>query len=265
MKLWVQGRDDGWREVEAGVVLEVNWCLDSAVGASAVKLVNPEEQGINSAGENCRSRGALGVRCRRPQCRATGLPQQPPPLYKTSSRHCLTQYVETDLCSSTHIDMHNSSSVHYCCEERGVKVPSQELIGSSVTDCAELIDPLWGMLHLQTPLIFLHWLCGGKALFSLLPSFFLDFFAAGSQTKTWGYIVWGVSTPLLLAPCWLFPHRLQKRVLLGRKLGWTKEDVHPPVIVLCMSSCIHEECVCLNYVCAQGVRSRGGWQHVWAE
>lgn len=78
MRVWVQGRDDGGRGVVvAGVLLEVNWCLDSAVGDSAVKLVNPEEQGISSAGENCLSRGALGVRCRRPQCHATGLPQQP--------------------------------------------------------------------------------------------------------------------------------------------------------------------------------------------
>ena len=55
----------GWR---------LNRCLDSAVGANAVKLLNPEEQGISSAGVNCRSRGALGACCPRPQYHAAGLP-----------------------------------------------------------------------------------------------------------------------------------------------------------------------------------------------
>lgn len=35
-------------------------CLDSAVGASAVKLVNPEEQGISSAGGEPPRQGGSG-------------------------------------------------------------------------------------------------------------------------------------------------------------------------------------------------------------
>lgn len=93
-----------------GKVWRVNQCLDSAVWASAVKLVNPEKQGINSAGGNRLGRGALEACCPQPQCHATGLlgpaaPHPTPYPSKASSRHCLTYYVQTDLCSNTHTDI----------------------------------------------------------------------------------------------------------------------------------------------------------------
>lgn len=65
-----------------------------------MKLVNPEEQGISSAGGIRLGRGALGTRCPRPQCHAAGLPglaAPPPPLqppvtppHETSPRLRLT-------------------------------------------------------------------------------------------------------------------------------------------------------------------------------
>lgn len=43
--------------IVAGEVLGVSQCLDSAAGGDAVKLVNPVEMGISSAGGARRSRG----------------------------------------------------------------------------------------------------------------------------------------------------------------------------------------------------------------
>lgn len=106
----------------------VDGCLDSAVGASSVKLVNPEEQRISSAGGNRCSRGALGARCPRPRRHAAGLPCWLPsspsflPPSKTSPRLCPTQYVETDPHTNPHKyikDMHCNTPVHYWCGEAG--------------------------------------------------------------------------------------------------------------------------------------------------
>lgn len=48
-------------EIVTGEVLGVSQRLDSAAGGDAVKLVNPVEMGISSAGGTRRSRGAVGV------------------------------------------------------------------------------------------------------------------------------------------------------------------------------------------------------------
>lgn len=59
--------------IVVGEVLGVSQCPDSAAGGDAVKLVNPVEMGISSAGGACRSRGAVGV-CPCEQCHAVAAP-----------------------------------------------------------------------------------------------------------------------------------------------------------------------------------------------
>lgn len=59
--------------IVAGQVLGVSQCLDSAAGGDAVKLVNPVEMGISTAGGARRSRGAVGV-CPCKQCHAASAP-----------------------------------------------------------------------------------------------------------------------------------------------------------------------------------------------
>lgn len=89
--------------IVAGEVLGVSQCLDSAAGGDAVKLVNPVEMGISSAGGARHSRGAVGV-CPCEQCHAAVAPHTSM-LYtpsKTHPRRCLIQYDETDLRSNKH-------------------------------------------------------------------------------------------------------------------------------------------------------------------
>lgn len=69
-------------------VQRVNQCFDSAVGARAVKLVNPEEQGISSAGgvELPQQGGSGSPLSPRPECHALGLWLiSPPPITRALS------------------------------------------------------------------------------------------------------------------------------------------------------------------------------------
>ena len=89
----------GEGELWLGHVQRVYQCFTSTVGVRAVKLVNPEEQGISSAGGEAASAGVSGSPLSpRPQSHALGLwglADLPPPLppitpQKTFPRHFLT-------------------------------------------------------------------------------------------------------------------------------------------------------------------------------
>ena len=175
-------RVEGWWCWWLGKGWRLNGCLDSAVGASAVKLVNPEEQGISSAGGKRLGRGALGTRCPRPQCHAAGLPgmaapppppPQPPvaPLTKLAPGSVWPSTLETDPHSYTQAYKRHAQTAHQFITGAAERLKGRWEESEGVFTWAHWFQcdwlcrahrPTWGLLHIRTPLISSRRCCAAK-------------------------------------------------------------------------------------------------------